>query len=51
MFTNPSTISSKIHKMISDALLFAPPLQAYFPLKGTATMLARKWIRFFGKGT
>jgi hypothetical protein len=28
-----------MRKMIRDALRFPPPLQAYFPLKGTVTAL------------
>jgi hypothetical protein len=39
-----------MHKMIRDALLFPLPLQAYFLLEGTATMLRRDQNTLFRKG-
>jgi len=38
-----SVISRMMSKMIKDALLFSPPPQAYFALKGTALTLT--WVR------
>jgi hypothetical protein len=36
---NMSVISRMMRKMITHALLFSSPPQAYFPPKGTATTL------------
>jgi hypothetical protein len=42
--------STMMSKMISDALLFPPPLQAYFPLKGLAMILLRDQNTLLQKG-
>jgi len=47
---NMSVISRMMHKMIRDALLFSPPLQAYFHLKGTALTLTRRQNTLVRKG-
>jgi len=39
-----------MHKMISPALLFTPPPQAYFLLKGTALMLVKEQNTLVRKG-
>jgi hypothetical protein len=43
-------ISTMMHKMISSALLFLPPLRAYFLLKGTAIMLMKEQNTLVRKG-
>jgi hypothetical protein len=37
---NMNVISTMMHKMIRDALLFSSPLQAYFPLAGILPSIA-----------
>jgi hypothetical protein len=47
---NTNVIGAMMCKMIRNALLFPPPLQAYFPLKGPAIMLTREQNTLLRKG-